>query len=484
MVRLLNIAYAVAPVAVAASPQGIFGRQAPGTTPAPTATGSTPAPGTTAPPGAGSAPPAGAPSLTQVSISPASVNPTAVPVQSILPDGVMPPQTTNPLPTTATAGSKPTDLSNAPSLPDISSWNPAIYPPLDKAPPTNSPEVQQWIKDVQASGVTIPQIAQFAPGGTEGMCNVAQNKARIGNDTECWWTCGHCTRATDISTCNDKLTWGSSFDDGPAPYTPDLLNFLGANNLKTTFFVVGSRVASRPQFLQTEYILGHQIAVHTWSHTALTTQTNEQIIAELGWSKKVIKDAIGVTPTFMRPPYGDIDDRVRAISLAMGLTPVIWTVSPAPALISFDTFDWEVPGAVVSASQAVAQFETLLKTASQLDTGFIVLEHDLYQQTVDLAVGYFLPSALAQTPKLKIQSIRECLGHPLSAAYAETSGSDKPPSGNGNGGQVTGGGASQAPPPKGGSGGDNSAHVSFAWKTAAAWSATVLAGAIAAAGML
>ena len=27
----------------------------------------------------------------------------------------------------------------------------------------------------------------------------------------------------------------------------------------------------------------------------------------------------------MRRPYGDIDDRVRAISLKMGLTPVIWT---------------------------------------------------------------------------------------------------------------------------------------------------------------
>jgi hypothetical protein len=37
----------------------------------------------------------------------------------------------------------------------------------------------------------------------------------------------------------------------------------------------------------------------------------------------------------MRPPYGDIDDRVRAISLAMGLTPVMWTrISP---MATFDT---------------------------------------------------------------------------------------------------------------------------------------------------
>jgi len=76
-------------------------------------------------------------------------------------------------------------------------------------------------------------------------------------------------------------------------------------------------------------------AVHTWSHPALTTLSNEQIIAELGWTKKIIKDVLGVTPNMMRPPYGDIDDRVRAISLAMGLTPVMWTrISP---LATFDT---------------------------------------------------------------------------------------------------------------------------------------------------
>jgi hypothetical protein len=32
-----------------------------------------------------------------------------------------------------------------------------------------------------------------------------------------------------------------------------------------------------------------------------------------------------VTPNTFRPPYGDIDDRVRAIALAMGLQPIIWT---------------------------------------------------------------------------------------------------------------------------------------------------------------
>jgi peptidoglycan/xylan/chitin deacetylase (PgdA/CDA1 family) len=103
------------------------------------------------------------------------------------------------------------------------------------------------------------------------------------------------------------MDWGLTYDDGPSFYTSNLLSYLDQAKLKSTFFVVGSRVISFPAVLQSEYMAGHQIGVHTWSHPSLTTLSNEEIIAELGWSKKVIKDVLGVTPNTMRPPYGDIE---------------------------------------------------------------------------------------------------------------------------------------------------------------------------------
>jgi peptidoglycan/xylan/chitin deacetylase (PgdA/CDA1 family) len=103
------------------------------------------------------------------------------------------------------------------------------------------------------------------------------------------------------------MHWGLTYDDGPAFYTSQLLDYLDEKQLKSTFFVVGSRVISMPDTLRQEYISGHQIAVHTWSHPYLTTLSNEQIIAELGWTKKAIKDVIGMTPNMMRPPFGDIE---------------------------------------------------------------------------------------------------------------------------------------------------------------------------------
>lgn len=49
--------------------------------------------------------------------------------------------------------------------------------------------------------------------------------------------------------------------------------------------------------------------------------------------------------------------------------------------------------------------------------GYISLEHDLYQQEVDVAVGYILPAALAQTsPKLSVKSVVDCIGLPITQA--------------------------------------------------------------------
>jgi Polysaccharide deacetylase len=172
---------------------------------------------------------------------------------------------------------------------------------MDKPPPTDSPQVQQWIQEVLNSGIQIPSFSPNVAGG----CSA--NPAAVADSSRCWWTCGGCTRSTDITACPQTNAFGLTYDDGPSRYTPDLLNYLSQTNLSTTFFVVGSRVVQYATILQEEYLKGHQIAVHTWSHTALTTQTNEEIIAELGWTRKIIQDVLGVAPSWMRPPYGDIE---------------------------------------------------------------------------------------------------------------------------------------------------------------------------------
>ncbi|WWC64002.1 uncharacterized protein I303_106608 [Kwoniella dejecticola CBS 10117] len=334
----------------------------------------------------------------------------SIPALSELTSGA-PTDTTVALDSTYAAGSTPTAVSGAPALP-TSALTIANYPALDVVPPTDSTEVKDWLSKIDMSKVPTYNT-------TTGEC--ATDPTAI-TDGRCWWTCGGCTRETDITECPDKMTWGLSYDDGPSPFTPLLLDYLNEQQIKSTFFLVGSRVLSRPEIVQSQYMAGHHLSVHTWSHTALTTQTNEQIVAELGWTAKVIRDVTGVTPNTFRPPYGDIDDRVRAIAAQMGLTPIIWTsYREGVTDTNFDTNDWHISGGTATGASSFQTFDTILNDyVPKLDTGFIVLAHDLYQQTVDLAVGYVLPQAIS-SGKFQLKSIIECLGKPISEAYIETS---------------------------------------------------------------
>lgn len=56
----------------------------------------------------------------------------------------------------------------------------------------------------------------------------------------------------------------------------------------------------------------------------MTSLTNEEIVAQLYWTQKAIKESLGITPKCWRPPYGDVDDRVRAIAWQMGMRTILW----------------------------------------------------------------------------------------------------------------------------------------------------------------
>ncbi|KAL1920303.1 uncharacterized protein VTP21DRAFT_1449 [Calcarisporiella thermophila] len=273
------------------------------------------------------------------------------------------------------------------------------YPVPDKVPPTDSPEVKEWLKLVDFS--KVPNI----PLSSQGQCPATPDP------NSCWWTCQKCTRPDDIVTCPNKGQWGLTYDDGPSVNSVPLLDYLKQQNIKATMFVVGSRVIYNGDLLRREYQEGHHIAVHTWSHSPMTSLTNEQIVAEIKWTEKAIKDAIGVTPVYFRPPYGDYDDRVRAIVRQLGYKTVIWTEG-------FDTQDWQLVSKQITPEQALNNFRQWIPRFQQMASGFIVLEHDLYKESVEVAVNGILP--LARQSQINMMTIPQCLGD--NAPYRELAG--------------------------------------------------------------
>lgn len=320
-------------------------------------------------------------------------------------------------------------LEGAPALPEPT-INVASYPPAEEIPPTDSPEVNEWYNAIDWT--TIPD---FSPSGDRSNCQNATNAealSQAGPDGRCWWTCGKCTRDIDITKCQNKMEYGHGYDDGPGLYTPKLLKYLESKSLHATFYLVGSRILYRPEMVRYEYMTGHELSVHTWSHggsqsLGLTQMTNRQIVAELGWTRKIIKDVTGVTPTTMRPPFGDIDDRVRAISLAMGMIPIMWYVEPGVEGAEdtiWDSGDWQVHAGLqyggVLAEPNQQRFERTLELSSQLDHGVVVLQHDNSREVVDLSIGYTLPWLMAHNPPFDIKPVMQCQGRPIADMYNET----------------------------------------------------------------
>lgn len=58
-----------------------------------------------------------------------------------------------------------------------------------------------------------------------------------------------------------------TFDDGPSGnVTPQILDILKREEIKATFFLLGSRVELYPELVKREYEEGHYIANHGYSH--------------------------------------------------------------------------------------------------------------------------------------------------------------------------------------------------------------------------
>ena len=88
-----------------------------------------------------------------------------------------------------------------------------------------------------------------------------------------------------------------TFDDGPSSnITPQILQTLENENIKATFFVLGSRVDLYPNLVKQEYDAGHYIANHGYSHDYKSVYSSAQaIIDEFNRTESAIQKAIEKT---------------------------------------------------------------------------------------------------------------------------------------------------------------------------------------------
>ena len=109
-------------------------------------------------------------------------------------------------------------------------------------------------------------------------------------------------KLTDVGKENLKNIYHSetkraflTFDDGPSQNTNDILNILKDNNIKATFFVLGSQVEVFPETTNRIYNEGHFIANHGYSHRYSNIyQSPEQVLNEYNQCNQIVANTINV----------------------------------------------------------------------------------------------------------------------------------------------------------------------------------------------
>ncbi len=164
--------------------------------------------------------------------------------------------------------------------------------------------------------------------------------------------------AQDCSGGHVALT----FDDGPSILSDTLVQKLGENGLRATFFVNGNHVEEFPNAAKRMIREGHSVQNHGWDHTSMSgAATDTPPLSKPDMLKQIQSTAdaiseVGGKSVMFRPPYGDANGALTEVEKEVSHFDVGWDL---------DTFDYEQPS-----PQAV------LKKFRPVKSGEIVLLHE------------------------------------------------------------------------------------------------------------
>ena len=123
-------------------------------------------------------------------------------------------------------------------------------------------------------------------------------------------------------------TMSVSFDDGPtSPCTGRVLDVLDKHNVKATFFMMGRCVERDPALAREVAARGHTVGSHSHYHQGMGMFSEADAEEAIKRSRNLIVDATGQDTHLFRPPYGAMNDEVRAACVKNGIVVAGWTFS-------------------------------------------------------------------------------------------------------------------------------------------------------------
>jgi peptidoglycan-N-acetylglucosamine deacetylase len=189
-----------------------------------------------------------------------------------------------------------------------------------------------------------------------------------------------------------------TFDDGPGPYTAEVVRTLRRLRAPGTFFQVGATehfFTDAEELQRTDPLV--TIGVHTLDHRRLDRLSRADQAAEIDRDSAILTAAGNPRPTLFRPPYGAYDATTLELLRERGMTMVLWSV---------DSHDYLRPGvdAIVS------------RVLSDAKPGAIILLHDAggdRSQTIEALPRIVLGLRRRHYTLVSVPQLLEDAPHPL-----------------------------------------------------------------------
>lgn len=159
-----------------------------------------------------------------------------------------------------------------------------------------------------------------------------------------------------------------TFDDGPNYNTSKIIDVLNKYDIKTTFFVLGSRAINNKDILKKMADSGMEIGNHTYNHLLLTKYDENKIRSEIEDTSEVIYNATKKRPKLLRPSYGSVNNKIKKVA---NMPIIIWDI---------DTLDWKYHNSKRITSRVV----------NKVRDGDIILMHDIYSASLN-ALSNIIP---------------------------------------------------------------------------------------------
>ena len=190
-----------------------------------------------------------------------------------------------------------------------------------------------------------------------------------------------------------------TFDDGPGPSTPALLEILAARGVHATFFLLGQNIEGARQVALAVARAGHRLGNHTFSHARPGALSPAALADEIRRTDALLDELCAEAgrpagrPWPLRLPYGpEPGDPRPAVLAALGRAHLHWTG---------DFGDWKDP----PPAELCARMQAHIRAQAAAGLGAVIDLHDSSRRLAPRASTVEAVRLLLEDPALEVYTV-------------------------------------------------------------------------------